>query len=279
MIGGGVKFFSLSKSLLADGASITASTGSASANYCLDKNPLTFWRSVGSSDTTTETLEITLSASSTINRILLLDHNFKDFTIKYDNSGSWTHFSSVTGLNGSKTNITETAFADDVAYYEFASVTTTKILITINKTQVVDAQKYVSQVIVTDELGTLVGFPKIAKVTVDRNSRVTKTLSGKNVVMKSIETASFELEFKDYPRSSVYNVDIDLMMDLHDREDAFLVWLCGGRRGTNYFGYTLRGFRLKDVYVMQVMKAIDLSYRNNIYQNQLNAKVSLQEHI
>ena len=69
------------------------------------------------------------------------------------------------------------------------------------------------------------------------------------------------------------------MLAIHDLDFPFLVWLCGGRRGTQYFNYTLRGFRLKDVYQMQIDKALNLSYTANVTKNSLNAEVSLQESI
>ncbi len=149
----------------------------------------------------------------------------------------------------------------------------------MDKTQVSDAQKYVNQVIMTTELGTMVGYPKVKTVDIDKNSRVTKTLSGKVIVQKSIETASFAFEFKSYPSDSVYNVDMDLMMTLHDRQDPFLAWMCGGRKGSSYFKYTLRGWRLRDIYQMQVTKSIGLGYTDNLYKAGLNAKVQFDEHI
>jgi hypothetical protein len=97
--------------------------------------------------------------------------------------------------------------------------------------------------------------------------------------MKSLESVQILMDFKDYPRSSTFSVDLNLVMSLHDREEPFLVWLCGGRRGTKYFGYTLRGFRLKDVYVMQFNKPLDLSYSKGIYQSRLNTSITLEEHI
>lgn len=278
-IGGGIKFFDQSYCLLKDGSSITATTGNSAANYAIDRNVYTYWRSVGSDDTITETIEVTFDVSRTISRILLLDHNFKDFNVKYDVAGVWTHFSSVIGLDGSKVNITETAFADNTAYYEFSSVTTTKIQINVLKTQTVDAEKYISQIIATTELGTLNGYPEISDISLDKNDRVSKTISGRVVVQKSEESVSFSLDFKDYPVRSPYTSDINLMMDLFDRDDPFMVWLCGGRRGTQYFRYTLRGFRLKDVYTMQVVKELPIGYSQNIYINQINMKVVLSEHI
>ena len=104
---GGIKFFNENK--IKDGSAV-GSTGDASAKYVLDLDVDTFWRSVGSNDSTTETLTVTFG-SITLDRILILDCNFKAFTIKYDSGGSFTHFANVTTIGGAtKTNITETAF-------------------------------------------------------------------------------------------------------------------------------------------------------------------------
>jgi hypothetical protein len=282
MITGGIKFFETSKCLFADGATAesTPSSGSVTAQYCLDRNPYTYWYTSGSNDYTTEILTITLPASSTISRLLLLDHNFKQFNIKYLNDLSvWTSFTNVKGMDGALSGISETAFSDDTAYYEFDQVTTTGIQISIDKTQVANAEKYLSQLIVTTELGTFAGYPTIKQVAVDRNSRIKKTLTGRYSIQKADETAAFQLSFKSYPSAITYNVDMDLLMALHDRDASFLVWLCGGRRGSTYFNYTLRGFRLRDVFQMQLDKALNLSYTMSVYKNSLNAEVSFQETI
>jgi len=274
-ISGGIKFFDKSRCLLKDGASITASSGVASEDYAIDQNVETFWRSSGSNDSTAETLTVVFD-SREISRILILNHNFKNFNIKYDVSGVWTAFSSVVGINGSLSGITETTFADNSSYYEFTPVTTTQIQITINTTQVVNAEKYISQIIVTSEIGTLQGYPIVGSVDMGRNLRSVKTLSGFFSIQKSLEVPSFDLNFKEYPASSTYNVDFDVVMSLHDREDAFLVWLCGGRRGSTYFKYTLRGWRLQDVFQMQVSKPLKLSYSDNVYKAPISTKLELE---
>lgn len=279
MIDGHCKFFTKSKCLGKDGAEIEASSGDESSQYALDQNPQTVWRSSGSNDLTTETITVTFTDSITIDRIFLLGHNLKDFSIKYENSGSWTHFASVIGLDGSKTNITETTFADDTAYYEFTPVTTTSIQILATKTQSANEEKYISQIIVCEEYGTLVGWPRVKSVEINRNNRVKKTISGFYSIQKSIEVASFDMDFKDYPATDTYNVDMDLMLDLHDLEDPFLVWLCGGKRGSTYFKYTLRGFRLQDLYQVKISKALNLGYSYNIYTAQINAKVEFESTI
>jgi hypothetical protein len=278
-ITGGVKFFDSSQCLAVNGAVISASSGDSTSLNVLDRNPQTKWRSSGSTDLVTETLTVTFDSAKTINRLFIQDHNWKDFSIQYDNGGTWTHFASVVGLDGSKANITETVFADDTAYYEFASVTTSALRIQVLKTQTANQEKYATQVIATSELGTLVGYPQISPIEIDRNSRVKQTQSGKYVIQKSDETVSFSLEFDNYPTATEYNADIDLVMTLHDRETPFLAWLCGGRRGTRYFRYTLRGFRLRDLFQMQITKALKLKYANSVYVNPIGASLVLEEAI
>lgn len=272
------KIFNASKCLEVDGSTIVASTGDASSSYSIDRNQDTFWTSVASDDSTTETLTVTFAEDIAIDTLLFLDINWKGFVVKYDVAGTWTHFAAVFGLDGSKSNITETAFSDNTAYYNFTEVTTGSIQITITTTQTVNAEKYISQIIATTEVGTFLGWPLVENMTFDRNSRVKTTLSGKVSVQKSLESFSTDLKFKNYPSTSTYNADIDLIMTLQDIEDPFILWLCGGRRGT-YFNYIIRGYRLKDAITVQITSALGLSYTDNVLKNPVNAGVSLAEHI
>lgn len=277
-IGGGIKFFNQSKIL--DASASAPISGDASVSALLNANKETFYRSVGSSDSVTEEIEITFSESKTIDRLFLINFNGKDFNIMYDVTGTWTHFANVLDIDGSQSNITETVYSENTYYAEFDVVTTNKIRIQVLKTQVANAEKFINQAVVTKELSTLVGYPDIRNISLDRQLRSKKTISGKYSVQKSLESLSVTLSFKDYPSAAVYNVDIDAMLELHDLEDPFITWLCGGRFGTKYFKYTLPGFRLKDVIQTQVNNSYKLSYTNNIYINPLNlASVKLVEHI
>jgi hypothetical protein len=276
-ISGGIKFFERSQNLYAEGATIVASSGDASSARAMDRNPITYWRSVSSSDLTTETLTITFSESITIDRLLLIDHNWKAFNVKYDVAGTYTHFAGVTGISGSKTNITETTFAYDTAYYEFTPVTTTSIQISITSTQVANAEKYISQIIATVELGTLQGFPSITNLTLDRNARVKEMLSGRTLTLKSEQSFEVSLDFRNYPAR--LSDDIDLIQSLYDREENFLIWLCGGRQGSTYFKHTIPGFRLKDIYQVQTATPFRPSYSDNIYTAQVNFAMKFTEEV
>ena len=267
-ITGGIKFFKKNEM---SGGSASATSGDASSKFILDLDADTYWTSVGSSDSETETLTINFSGTKTIDRVLLLDHNFKNFTVKYLSGSSYVAFANVIGIGGaSLSGITDTTFAQDSSYYEFDSDTTTSIQIACLSTQTTNAEKYLGQGIATSELGTFVGYPEVSKIDLTRNTRLKKTLSGRYSVQKSQQTLGYSIRFKNYPSSDVYNVDIDLALTLFESEDPFLVYPCGGRYESKHFSYQLPGFRLKDCILSQVKKGYKLKYVKNIYTNQLD---------
>jgi hypothetical protein len=129
-----MKFFNRNQiEIAASGAgnSIAASTGAGVANI-YDRNFATIWSSVGSDDTTTETIEVIWAVARTIDSISLMTHNFKEFTIQYWNGSAYVDFS---------TPISETANTAANSYYSFNSVSTLKVKISVVKTIVANAQK------------------------------------------------------------------------------------------------------------------------------------------
>jgi len=274
-ITGGIKFFDKNKADSLTGATVVASSGDPSSKFILDKNRFTVWRSVGSDDTTTETLTITLFSSESFNRLFLIRHNFKEFTAKYWDGFSFVDFANVIGINGIvTTGVSEIAYALGSSYYEFDSVTTTIIQITATKTQVPNEEKFLNSFVVTSELGTLVGFPK-AVPTKDRKLRKSILLNGRVNVDKSLEVMRFAIDFKNYPPT--LTTDLNLLITLFDRDDSFLVWLSGGRNGTPFFKQQLVGFRIEDLIQMQVTNIFKDSYRKNTYTSMVNQKLNLEE--
>lgn len=269
-ISGGIKFFERNTALFSSGTTATASSNSATANNILTNRQLVYWQSSGSDDTTTETITVTFNKTVTIDRILLNRINFKEFTVKYDVTGTPTDFTTVVGLYGALGGgISETAFADETAYYEVDSISTTIIYITATKTQVVDAEKIIYNLFTTAELGTLESYPDITGLQFNRNSKKSKVLSGLENIQKSFDVGSFALNFTSHPSQA----DMNLVNTLYDEEDSFLVWLCGGRRGTTYFRYELKGYRLRDILNMQVDGSTTPNYPNSIYVNAPNNSI------
>lgn len=269
-ISGGIKFFERNTALFSNGTSATASTNPGSANNILTNRQLTYWQSSGSDDLTTETITITYNKTVTIDRILLNRINFKQFTIQYDFSGAWTDFTNVVGLDGALGGgISETAFADETAYYEVDSISTTGIQITATTTQTADQEKIIYNLFTTAELGTLESYPNITGLQFNRNSKKSKVLSGLENIQKGYDVGSFALNFKSHPSQS----DMNLINTLYDEENSILVWLCGGRRGSTYFRFDLKGFRLRDIFNMQVDGSITPNYPNSVYVNAPNNSI------
>lgn len=272
---GGIKFFDENLADSKTGATVTASSGDPSADSILDRNQYSVWRSVGSDDTTTETLEITLDSSQSFSRLFLIRHNFKEFNVKYW-SGAWVDFSNVVGVNGATSSvISETAYAANTAYYEFDEVTTDKILISATKTQVTDEEKFLNSFVIGSELGTLQGYPTIKDATKDKKLRKSILLNGRSFITKSLEVFRTSIDFKNYPPT--YPDDLDLVYDLFDRDKNFHVWLCGGRNGEPYFKYQLRGFRLEDLVLVQTVNIFKDRYRKNIYTSAVDMQLKLEE--
>lgn len=272
-ITGGIKFFNKNKITI--NSDIVASTGDASSLYIADENFFTNWRSSGSNDSTSETITITFSTATTIDRIHLIGHNWKNYGITYD---SGTAFSSVTSLDSSGLSaISETTYNRDTSYYEFDSVSVTTIEITINTTQTAGQEKYLRGLKLTTEIGTLVGYPKIENMAIDKGFIVNPMISRRASIEKQFDVFAVNLNFEDYPTRSIYNNDIDIIMTLFDSNDPFYTWLCGGRFGTDYFKYTLRGFRLIDLKLTNISGDLKPSYYRNIYTSHANLSVNLNE--
>lgn len=254
---GGIKFFNKNKALAADGSSVVASSNTADQALLLGTNKFFKWQSIGSNDSTTETLTITLPAAVSISRIFLIQHNFKAFQIQY---GASQDFTNVIGLDSYSDNkIDVSGNTRNAAYFEFDAVTTDTIIITADTALVTNAQKELVQAIITNELGTLVGFPGNKGAVLDRNRRSAKATSGRVHIEKGYENFSMTLKLKTYPGQA----DLDLLDSLHDINEPFLIYPCGGK--PDQFRFTIRGFRDEDVFQVQTNGKVTNGFTNNIY--------------
>lgn len=276
-ITGGIKFLDKNRALLKDGGSASVTSGDVVSDFMIDSNPITYWNSVGSTDLTTENLIFSFNSRS-ISRILLVDHNFKQFTIQYWNGSAYVNFSSVYAMTGAvQSSISETVNTNTTNYYEFTPVTTALIKVAVLKTQSANDEKYLNQFIATTELGTLSGYPDVDKMTLSNNFIENKMLSGKSNIVTGYSAFSCLLNFARYPAS--LSSDLDLIFTLFDRQDPFLLWLCGGRSGSTYFKYQTRGFRTRDVFQCKVNKDLPVGYYKNLYTSSLEMKLSIIEHV
>lgn len=276
-VSGGIKFFDRNFAG-ADlyGSIMSVSTGSNTADFILDKNEYTQWLSVGSDDLTTETIVIEFDESQDIDRIFLIGINFKAYELKYWTGAAYASFTNVVGVNGaSKSGIVETAQTLESAYYEFTEVSTTRVQIEIDTTQTADAEKELNRFIATSELGTLAGYPIVKDVSKSKNIRSSKLLDGRKFITKALEVYEIKIDFRNYPPS--YEDDLDLVRTLIERDNSFLIWLCGGRNASNYFNYQFAGFRLQDIKQVQISNIVKDAYNKNYYNGGINTAIIITE--
>ena len=269
-ISGGIKLFEKSKALFKDGATIAASTGDSAADFAISMNRNLRWDSVGSNDSTMETLTITFDSSKTFDRIFLVGMNAKDFKIFYDTSSD---FANVTALDGTAAKIDVTNWTEDTAYFEFDEVTASSILIQIFNTQTANAEKYVTLAAVTSELGTFNGFPDV-RPTIDANEKRAQVQSGKYITQKNFEVFEANLSSEHTDQT-----DITLMDTIYESQDPFLLWLCGGKYGTTNFSVNFKNWRLRDLYQVQTFGNIRTTFRSNVYLSSPITNISIAEEV
>jgi hypothetical protein len=231
---------------------LTASQGSAYAPFVQRRSNNLGWMTTGSVDADNTTLTCDFVNSTTLTDILLIGHNFKNYTIKYWNGSSYVNF-------GTTINVTNST--DTTTRHSFASVSTTKIQCTITGTQVANADKSLNQWIATETIGQLAGWPLIKKPTFNYNKRVDTMLSGKKFV--GINTGGFACDLSVKVWSS--SADLTIVESLFVTGSGFLVWLCGG--STSQFSSSRFGYRLQDLFLMQCQNNYIPEWNQGLYKS------------
>lgn len=260
MINYGTKIFNDSKSLARNGASCVASSGATAQDNILNFDKNFAWSSVGSNDSTTETLTITLPEATAITRIYLTGINWKNFNIKYNGSNNFSNVTTLDATGGA--SIAETNWTKSTAYYEFDSVSVTSITITINTTQTANQQKTCNIFCATTEIGTFSNSGLFqVNPTIDFNERQETNITNRVFIEKGIETFSCTL-------SAPYialQADLDIIETMKNSQEDFIVWICGGGYGSDFARLEQKPYRLQDIYRMQVVGSSSANFYNNSY--------------
>jgi hypothetical protein len=298
----GIYFFTDSKCLGRDGASCVASSGTLSQDYILNFNKAFVWQSSGSDDTTTETLTITFPSTQTINSLFLINHNFKKFKITYNSGNNFTNVKTANiydigafadedgaiftdndsnyftdGEDDFSTTTQEIYFEDynkNTAYFEFDSVSVSTIEITIYTTQTADAEKTLNIFSAQEIIGNFSnsGLDQ-NNPNINYNEKQYNNILNKPFIRKGIETFSCSIRVP----YAFTQADVDLIETLQDREEPFMVWLCGGKQGNNYFRVNAKPYRLEDVYRVQNVRNSSPSFNQNIYVTGYNNSLNVVE--
>jgi len=305
-IDGNIKIFELSKALSKNGATVTASSGDSTSTNLLDFNKVTRWQSSGSDDSTTETITITFNESADITRLLILNHNWKQYQIKAiadtnildnftndiqdnnsqpleDDGAGVIEFDKVISITSQveTAGISETDYSLGSSYYEFSSIYAAGLIITIDKAQELhdepDQEKYCYMIVPTIEVnnnqGTFELFPALQALR-DFQSINNRILNGLYRPEKQLEvfTATLSINF------GASENDAELYEFMRYTDEDFLIWPNGGKADP-YFRFQTRPYRFVDIYQVQAINAGMLTYFGNIYSNIQSASIVLRESI
>lgn len=238
---------------------VAYNNGSDFLNRLRNRDNRSAWMTTDSTDAANTQLDIDLGEDEFITDIILIKHNFKSYTIQYWNGSSYINFSTV---------IAPTNDTNSTTHYNFNKIETDKIRIIITGTQVADEDKELFQLIITDRIAQLEGWPEISGVEFDTSKRVTKMLSGKINMVESYEAFSFNLSLPVHSGAA----DNAVFKNLYERRAGFLVWLSGGDEAQ--FKALTKGYRLEDIYLVRPTNDFSAELYKGLYKS--GVKVNLQ---
>lgn len=241
---------------------VTASEGSTFSPFIQKRVNTLGWMTTGSVDSNNTTLTVNFVNLKTLTDIVLVNHNFKSYTIKYWNGTSYVDFPTV---------INPTTDSASVSRYTFASTQCTGFKITILGTQVANSDKKITQVIATSLIGQLQGWPTIQKPTFNLNKRINTMLSGKSNIGVNTGGFSCDLAVTNWKNSA----DLAIVETLYNLGNGFLVWLCGGNQ--TQFSSVRQGYGLQDFFFVKCQDNYTPEYVAGLYVTGMNIKISLVE--
>lgn len=285
MITGAMKFFKRQVVRADNNYQATATHGVGHYPALIDEDYRTtgFIESISSQNQDSINVNITYLAGveipEKISRIILLDHNLKKFRFWGFNASPLVGTdidnapfqSQILGANSN--NAVEVSGNDKtISYFEFPETTFRKhFTIQAFETIVPGELRKIGKVILTNEIGTLIGYPEPGQMSFNPNSRTFKSKAGGAFITKQKETLSLGLNFRNY----TYEDDIELMHKLNVMDEDFLMWPCGGREEN--FRYPMKGFRVNDIYKVNTTRPIRTQYLRGSYAGLINATMDFQE--
>lgn len=241
---------------------VTASQSSTYAPFVQRRSNSLGWMTTGSVDSDNTTLTCDFVNLKTIDNIILIGHNFKNYTIKYWDGAAYQNFS--TSIN--VTNSTATT-----SRHSFTAQATTKIQVTITGTQVANADKRLNQLIATQLIGQLTGWPQITNPTMNLNKRLNTMLSGKLNIGTNVGGFYCDLKVTNWSSGA----DLTIVETLYNSGNGFLVWLCGGDE--NQFSSVRIPYRLRDLFLMKCQNNHGPEWVQGLYKTGQKITISLAE--
>lgn len=243
------------------------SDGDAFKDKIRNRDNANGWATTGSSDTATCYIEVDWIDEREVESIILVGHNFKDYTVKRWNGAAFEDFD---------TAINPTTSTDYVTEHEVPSQNLSKIRIDINGTQTADDDKFLRQLIITSKIGAgqFQGWPVVRKMAKNQSRKGSQTLSGKYHLREQVGSFEYDLQFKIWP----YDADFQIIEAIYfENPNGVLFWLSGGDE--TQFKYDRVGYRAEDIFLMKPIGEFDPVPEKGIYSNGVNFNLRLVETI
>lgn len=220
-------------------------TGQDFVDLMRNRNINDGWMTTGSTDAGTTTMVVSFGETRSFTDIILSGHNLKSYTLKYHDGTSYVDFSSA---------IAPTTNTASSTHHQFTEVQTSALQLRMLGTMVPNSDKYIRQFIVTELYGSFTIEPEV-QPQFDKDRKVTKFLSGKSYVAKSVGGFNCRIRMKNAGANSA---DLTLVERLFNSYEGFLVWICGG--DTSQFELVREGYRLEDIYLMDLVNEYTPEY-------------------
>jgi len=238
----------------------SANNGQDIVDFVRSRKNINAWVTSGSADSYNTKLEVTLGGVFRIADIILIAHNFKSFTIDYWDAG-WTNL------------VTETTNIKTTSHFSFTEILTEKIRIVIGGTIIVDANKFLKQLIITRPFkqGQLESWPIVTPV-LDQNKKVTEMLSGKVNISQSLGGYSIDLKIASCESVN----DIELFQEMYNRfYEGFLIWCNAG--DDLQFRTSVQFWKSEDIFLVRPVDSYNASWYEGIYSCGIPIKIKLKE--
>lgn len=239
-----------------------SNNGQSFVDFMRNRNNDSLWVTTGSNDAANTQIDINMTDTVAFDRILLVNNNFKAYTIQYHNGSTYVDFS---------TAINETTNTKTTIEHQFTEVNASLIRIIITGTFVADDDKFLAQLLVCKSIGQLQGYPQIKKPTYSLNKKAIKLLSGKSFILRQRGAFFCDLEVQNY------NVDADLAIleSIYFKNGGVLMWVNSG--DSTQFKREHIGYRPEDIFLVQPSNEWTPEFYQSLYQTGIVFKMRVVE--
>jgi len=238
---------------------VATNNGSSFTDFLRNRDNNSGWGTTGSTDAANTTLEFEFNDLKEFDSIIMVGHNFKDFTLEYWSGAAWVNLETV-----ADNTLTTSYFSYD------SLIETTAIRLIIQGAMTVDADKFMRQFVVTEKIGTFEIEPKV-EVEINREKKRSRFLSGKSFISTQVGGVTMKMSQDGVFRES----DLSLIEELYNSFQGFIVSVSGGT--TSQFETLRIGYRPQDIYFMKLSNEYEPNWGEGRWKNGINITLSFAE--